>query len=116
MDNIRLNKISRFLQKEMGDIIQRESFSIAGNAIITVTAVNVSPDLSVARIYLSLFSAQNKPEEILTLINEHKSKLRFELGKKVRNQMRKVPELVFKIDDSLDKIERIEKLLKGEQL
>lgn len=114
MDSVRQNKISRLLLKETGEIFQRESFRLFNGAMITVTEVRASADLSVAKIYLSLFSTINNPQELIDKVNENKSKIRFELGKRVKNQLRKVPELIFYIDDSLDKMERIEKLLKGE--
>ncbi|HBX51363.1 MAG: ribosome-binding factor A [Bacteroidetes bacterium RIFOXYB2_FULL_35_7] len=114
MDNIRLNKISRLLQKELGDIFLKGSITLFGGAMITVTYVKVSPDLSVARASISIFSLKIKSEEVMELIQTNKSKIRLELGNRVRNQLRKIPDLIFYIDDSLDKVERIEKLLRGE--
>lgn len=114
MDNIRLNKISRLIQKEISSVFQRMDQTLFGGAMITITEVRVSSDLSIARINVSIFSTILKPQEVLDKIIENKSKIRFELGNKIKNQMRKVPELFFHIDDSLDKMERIEKLLRGE--
>lgn len=114
MDNIRLSKISRLIQKELSTVFQRMDQTLFGGAMITITEVRVSSDLSIARINVSLFSTTLKPQEVLDKIIEHKSKLRLELGNKIKNQMRKVPELYFHLDDSLDKLERIEKLLRGE--
>ena len=77
----------------------------------TVTVVRVSPDLSVARVYLSVFPVK-KGEDPLADVKEHNSQIRYELGQKVRNQLRIIPELSFFIDDSLDYIDNIENLLK----
>lgn len=111
MSTTRQNKISRLIQKELGDIFQRNTASLFPGKMITVTAVRVSPDLSVARVYLSLFPVQDK-NDYLTYISSVESQIRFELGKRVRHQLRKIPELAFFLDDSLDYIENIDNLLK----
>lgn len=79
--------------------------------MVTVTTVNVSPDLSLARVHLSIFPS-NKGKEVLKLVETSAKYLRGELGKRVSKQLRIVPELVFFIDDSLDYVERIDELLK----
>ena len=79
--------------------------------MFTVTTVRISPDLSIATVYLSLFPATDK-EAVLHKVRENSSKIRFELGKRVGKQLRIVPELRFFIDDSLDYIDRIDELLK----
>lgn len=79
--------------------------------MITVTKVRVSPDLSTARVYLSLFPVQDK-EEFIAFINSLDGQIRYDLGKRIRHQLRKVPALSFFIDDSLDYIENIDKLIK----
>jgi len=111
MDNIRLNKVSRLVQKELADIFLIQAKKIAGNAMITVTAVKVTKDLSYARIYLSLFGIKNKAELILS-INENRKELRHTLGTRLKNQLRIIPELEFILDDSLDYIDHIDELLK----
>jgi ribosome-binding factor A len=111
MSSTRQNKISRLVQKELGDIFQKNTSSLFQGKMITVTTVRVSPDLSVARVYLSLFPVKDK-EEFITYITSVESQIRFELGKRVRHQLRIVPELAFFIDDSLDYIENIDSLLK----
>lgn len=80
--------------------------------IITVTIVRVSPDLSLARIYISIYPMQ-KEEDTLSLVNNHNKAIRNYLGNRIRHQVRLIPELVFYLDDSLDYLERIEKLLKS---
>lgn len=111
MSTTRQNKISRLLQKELSEIFQRNSSSLFTGKMITVTSVRVSPDLSVARVYLSIFPVQDKTD-YLTYISSVESQIRFELGKRVRHQLRKIPELAFFLDDSLDYIENIDNLLK----
>lgn len=111
MESKRQQKISRLLQKDISEILQKESFSLTKGAMVTVTKVLVTRDLSLARIYLSIFAAKDK-QEVIRNINDQKKELRFRLGTKVRDQLRKVPELEFFEDDSLDYIENIENLLK----
>ena len=112
MTSIRQNKISRLLQREMSELLQKESALIAPGAMITVTVVRVTPDFSIARFYLSIFATKDKPEEVLDAVREHTSTLRKSLGDKVRHQLRKIPELEFYLDDSLDYASRIDELLK----
>jgi ribosome-binding factor A len=80
--------------------------------MISITKVRVSPDLSYAKIYISIFPSVNQTE-ILQAVQEHSHKIRFDLGQKVRSQLRIVPEIVFFLDDSLDYIDKIDKLLKS---
>ncbi|HAN19049.1 MAG: ribosome-binding factor A [Bacteroidetes bacterium GWC2_33_15] len=110
MSSTRQNKISRLVQKELSDIFQKNTTSLFQGKMITVTAVNVSPDLSVAKVYLSLFPVKEK-EDFIKYVNTVESQVRFELGKRVRHQLRKIPELAFFVDDSLDYIENIDNLL-----
>jgi ribosome-binding factor A len=111
MDSTRQNKISRLIQKEMGDILLKEGKGQLIGKMITVTSVRISPDLSLARVYVSLFPPAER-KEILEVINSQTKHLRHELGIRVKNQLRIVPELAFFIDDSLDYIENIDRLLK----
>lgn len=110
METTRQKKVSRLLQKELGQILQHRSAELGGK-LITVTTVRISPDLSVAKIYLSIFPPKDN-DKTLAAIKETVSQIRHELGNIVRNQLRIVPELSFFIDDSLDYIEKIETLLK----
>ena len=79
--------------------------------LVSVTRVRISPDLSICTAYLSIFPSE-KSEELLTNINANEKTIRYELGKRVHNQLRIIPELRFFIDDSLDYIEHIDSLLK----
>jgi len=110
MESTRQKKVARLLQKEIGLILQKKSGEMGGR-MITVTVVRVSPDLSVAKIYLSFFPMKEK-ENPLLIVKEYSSQIRHELGNKVRNQLRIIPELIFFEDDSLNYIEKIENLLK----
>jgi ribosome-binding factor A len=110
MESTRQNKISRLIQKDLGVIFLQESRSLFEGAMITVTKVSVAKDLSTAKIYLSLFGPKDKPA-LLEKIRGHSREIRYQLGTRIHNQLRIVPELSFFIDDSLDYIENLDNLL-----
>ena len=110
MQETRQNKIARLLQKELSQIFQEQTRSLHG-VMVSVTRVKVSPDLSICTAYLSIFPSE-KGEELLQNITAHEKQIRYELGTRVRYQLRIIPELRFFIDDSLDYIDRIDELLK----
>ena len=110
MEVTRQNKIARLLQKELGEMFRQQTNKMHG-VLISVSAVRVSPDISYARVYLSIFPSE-KSEELIENINANVKSIRFELGTKVRYQLRIIPELKFFIDDSLDYIDKIDSLLK----
>ena len=112
MESTRQKKVSRLVQKEMADIFLRKGSELAHGKMISVTKVRVSPDLSFAKIYISIYPSAGQ-DVILTAIQDHSPKIRFEMGQKVRKQLRIVPEIAFFIDDSLDYIDNIERLLKS---
>ena len=107
----RQKKIERLIQKEMGTIFQRKDPKSFRGRMVTVTVVRISPDLQIAKVYLSIYPSKDS-EEIIQLIREDTSELRYELGNKIRNQVKKIPELKFFIDDTLDYIDNIDNLLK----
>lgn len=111
MSSTRQNKVARLVQKDLADIFQREGSVLARGVILTVTEVKMSPDLGVAKIYLSMFP-KNDREKHLKKINENKRALRGKLGLKLKHQLRIVPELIFYIDDTLERAARIDELLK----
>lgn len=111
MDTTRQNKISRLIQKDLAEIIQKEGKNMFSGVLVSVTKVRISPDLSIARTYLSIFPSE-KSSEILFEIKTHQSRIRGLLGSKVGKQLRIVPQLDFHIDDSLDYIDNIDRLLK----
>ncbi|MCC8152914.1 MAG: 30S ribosome-binding factor RbfA [Tannerellaceae bacterium] len=110
MENTRLKKIGRLLQKELGDIFLKQTKAMPGT-LISVSAVRVSPDLGLAKAHLSIFPSEKGPE-ILKAIEANNKAIRYDLGRRVHLQLRKIPELSFYIDDSLDYIENIDNLLK----
>lgn len=110
MESTRLNKIGRLLQKELSDIFLKQTKAMPG-VLVSVSVVRVSPDLGVARAYLSIFPSE-KAQELLEAIRTNTKAIRFDLGQRVHLQLRKIPELTFFIDDSLDYIENIDNLLK----
>jgi ribosome-binding factor A len=109
---VRQQKYGRLIQKELSDIFFRDKRSILDNAFITVAEVKMSPDLSVAKVFLSMTLAKNK-NAILAGINSHKSEIRKALGDRIRNQARIVPELVFVIDEVEENAQRMEELIKS---
>jgi ribosome-binding factor A len=111
MESTRLNKVSRLLQKELGDYFLREGRSSFEGAMITVTVVRVTPDLGQAKVYLSLFPPAQK-EKVFSIVKEKTRVIRHELARRIRHQLRIVPELVFFVDDSLDYIEKIDNILR----
>jgi ribosome-binding factor A len=111
VESTRQKKVSRLIQKEIAGIFLRKGSEYAPGKMISITKVRVSPDLSFAKIYLSIFPSANNTH-VLQVVQDHAPKIRFDLGHKVRSQLRIVPDIVFYIDDSLDYIEKIDKLLK----
>ncbi len=97
------------MQKDLGDIFLRYAKRI-GNLLISVSEVRISPDLSIAHIYLSIFPS-NRAEDVLQHIMEDQKTIRFELGNLEHNQLRIIPELNFHLDTTLDHMERIDQLL-----
>lgn len=110
METNRQLRVSRLIQKDLGGILQVSGRDWTPGAMITVTKVYVTSDLSIARVYLSIFG--KKADEVLSLVEMKSGEIRKQLGQRIKNQLRHVPELRFFIDDSLDYIENIENLLK----
>jgi len=112
MESTRQKKVSRLVQKELADIFLRRGNEFGHGKLVSITRVRISPDLSFAKVYISIFPATNQ-EDVLKSLQEHSSKIRYDLGHKVRTQLRIVPDIAFHIDDSLDYIDKIDKLLKS---
>ncbi len=110
MQETRQNRIARLLQKELAEIFQTQTRQTHG-ILVSVTRVRISPDLSICTAYLSIFPSE-KGEELLENIRKNEKTIRYELGRRVHNQLRIIPELRFFLDDSLDYIEHIDELLK----
>lgn len=113
MQTTRQNKICRLIQQDMGDIFLREMKSTLGPSLITVTAVRITPDLSIARIYVSIMViGEGSPDSLLAQIRDLTPDLRRRLGLREGKQLRIIPQLEFFLDDTLDYMENIERLLK----
>jgi ribosome-binding factor A len=110
--SIRQQKYGKLIQKELSDIFLKDKRSILGNAFITIAEVRLSPDLSIAKVYLSMTLAKDK-KVLLQNIQTHKSEIRKALGDRIRNQARIVPDLIFIIDEVEENAQRMEELLKS---
>jgi ribosome-binding factor A len=110
MESTRQSKIARLIQKELSEIFLLQAKSM-NCVLVSVTSVRVSPDLSIARVYISVFPSE-RGNEIVKNLNGNMKSIRFDLGNRLRHQLRIIPELKFFIDDSLDYLERIDELLK----
>ena len=110
MQETRQNRIARLLQKELAEIFQAQTRAMHG-VLVSVTRVRISPDLSICTAYLSIFPSDNA-QQMLDNMRRNEKSVRYELGQRVRNQLRIIPELRFFIDDSLDYLEHIDQLLK----
>jgi ribosome-binding factor A len=110
METTRQLKIARLLQKELGEIFMLYAKKMQG-IIISVTNVKISPDLSISHVSLSIFPVDKIAATLLQVKTDTKQ-IRFDLGKRVKNQLRIIPGLVFHLDDTLDYLENIDNLLK----
>ena len=111
IESTRQLKVAKEIQKEMAEIIRSKGMAAFGGALVSVSGVKVSPDLSVSKIYVSVFPSE-KAEAVMGALEESSRALRGELGAKVGKQLRIVPEIAFYLDSSLDYVEHIEELLK----
>ena len=104
-------KVAKEIQKHMAEIIRSKGMAAFGGALVSVSGVKISPDLSIAKVYVSIFPSE-KAETVMATLEENGKALRGELGSKVGKQLRIVPEIIFYLDNSLDYVEHIEELLK----
>jgi ribosome-binding factor A len=111
MESTRQKKVARLIQKELAEIILHHAAELAPGKMISVTTVRVSPDLALAKTWVSIFPS-DRAEETMAVLHTGVPKIRYELGRKVRNQLRIVPEIAFFLDDSNDYIDNITNLLK----
>jgi ribosome-binding factor A len=111
-ETTRQQKFSRLIQKEVSDIFQRDKKGFLDNTFITITDVKVSPDLGVAKIYISMMLAKDK-EKTLEKLNTHKKEIRKALGDKIGKQVRIVPEIIFYIDEVQENAQRMSDLIKN---
>ena len=104
-------KVARELQRHLAEIIRSRGMAVFGGAMVTVSEVRISPDLSVAKVYVSIFPSEKQEDVMKTLQVENKS-IRGELGRKVAKQLRIVPDIDFYLDSTLDYAEHIDELLR----
>lgn len=114
MDSTRQNKVARLIQKELSEIFMAETRRMRG-VIVSVSQCRISADMSVCRVYLSVFPSA-RAEEIVNNITANQKQVRYELGTRMRHQLRIIPELKFFIDDSLDYAEHIDELLAADSV
>ena len=112
MASIRQKKIEGVIQKELSVIFQEQSRTLCLGAMVSVTKVNVAPDMSFAKCYISIFGGSVSNDEVHQNLMKHNGEIRFEMGKRLGKSFRRIPELAFHIDDSLDYAEEIDRLLK----
>lgn len=106
----RQQKFSRLIQRDLSDIFQKDKIGIFSGTFVTVADVKISPDLSIARIYLSMLMVKDK-DAMLDKISQHKSEIRRDLGNKIGKQVRIVPDLLFFIDEVEERAQRLDKLI-----
>ena len=111
VESTRQLKVAKEIQKVMAEVIRSKGMAAFGGALVSVSGVKVSPDLSVSKIYVSVFPS-DKAEAVMGVLTENAKPLRGELGSKMGKQLRIVPEIAFYLDSSLDYVEHIEELLK----
>ncbi len=104
-------KVARELQRDLAEIIRSKGMAAFGGCMVTVSEIRISPDLSIAKVFVSIFPSDKAPV-VMQLLEEEKRTLRGELGRKVASQLRIVPELDFYLDTTLDYAEHIEELLR----
>jgi len=110
-ETTRQQKVARQIQKDLAEIIRARGMGAYDGALLTVSGVKITPDLALAKVYVSVFPS-TKAEMVMQRLDEETSRLRGELGRRVAKQLRIVPELAFYLDDSLDYVEHIDELLK----
>lgn len=110
MESKRQQKFARLLQKELAEVFQRDVSHLFNGAYLSITTVRTSPDLGVAKIYLSMLLAKN-PQEILATVRENTKAVRHALAQRIKNQVRVIPELIFFLDDSAEYAAKMDKII-----
>ncbi len=110
-ESTRQLRVARQIQRDLAEIIRMRGMAAFDGAMVTVSEVRISPDLSVAKVFISIFPSEKK-SSVLTIVQNNNKSIRGELGRRVSKQFRIVPELVFLLDESLDYVEHIDELLK----
>lgn len=110
--SIRQQKFAKLILRELGEILQQDKKGLLGNIFVSVADVRVSPDLSFAKVYISMMLAADKPAALQKL-NDHKREIRMALGARIRNQARIVPEIAFEIDEVEENALKMEELIRS---
>jgi ribosome-binding factor A len=110
MESKRQQKFARLLQKELAEVFQRDVSHLFNGAYLSITTVRTSPDLGVAKIYLSMLLAKN-PQEILATVRENTKAVRHALAQRIKSQVRVIPELIFFLDDSAEYAAKMDKII-----
>ncbi|MEP6948461.1 MAG: 30S ribosome-binding factor RbfA [Ginsengibacter sp.] len=106
----RQKQVASEISKELNDIFLKMGLNMQDGGMVSISSVKITPDLYESRVYISLFKVKN-PEAVLEKFKERSSEIRGELGKRMRHQLRSIPQLTFYIDDTLDYVFKIEELL-----
>ena len=109
MESKRQQKFAGVIQEDLAAIFQREGINLLPNTMITITKVRVTPDLAIARVFLSFFNNTNT-QLALNTIKSHASEIRYKLGARIKDQVRIIPQLEFFVDDTSDYVERMDKI------
>ncbi len=109
MESKRQQKFAGVIQQDLAAIFQRESINYLPNTLITITKVRVTPDLAIARVFLSFFNNTNTPLALQT-IKSHANEIRYKLGARIKDQVRIIPQLEFFVDDTSEYVERMDKI------
>jgi len=109
MESIKQKRIAKVIHQELANIFQRQGLSVYKNSVITISAVKLTPDLLVARVYLSIYNSKDE-KGILEMFSQQAKTFRGIMGKNIRNQIRRIPELEFFLEESLDEVFRLEKI------
>lgn len=109
MESRRQLQVGKLIQQALSEVLRKDGFSMYGKAMVTVSQVRLSPDLSIARTYLSIFNAEDN-EQVMSSIQANTHTLRRLLGARIRNKVRMIPELLFFIDDTLDEVFKMDEL------
>ncbi|MBO6168916.1 MAG: 30S ribosome-binding factor RbfA [Bacteroidales bacterium] len=104
-------KVAREIQRDLAEIIRSKGMAMFGGAMVTVSEVRISPDLSIAKVFVSIFPS-DKQDSVMRILEDNKKAIRGELGRQVSSQLRIVPEIDFFLDTSLDYAQHIEELLR----
>ena len=109
MESKRKQKFAGVIQQDLAEIFQREGMNFLPNTLVTITKVRITPDLAIARVFLSFFNNSNA-NLALNTVKAHASEIRYKLGARIKKQARIVPHLEFFLDDTNSYVERMDKI------